>query len=84
MVLSGGPASGSVHPVSGAVVAVAASGKTKTAVVGATGTFDLTLPVGVYTVAGTDSAGQDNCADRRRVVVKASAVTTVLVVCPAR
>lgn len=84
MVLQGGPAPGLVHPTGGAVVAVAASGRTKTTVVGPTGSFALTLPAGVYTVAGTDSAGQENCADHRRVVVRASAVTTVVVVCPAR
>jgi hypothetical protein len=85
LVAKGGSSSpGSVHPVSGAVVAVASTGKTKTAVVGASGRFDLLVPVGSYTIVGTTDGGPDNCTSRSKLLVRSSAVTTAQVVCPAR
>ena len=82
MVASGGPAPGTVRPVAGAVVAVSAAGKTKTAVVGASGQFVLSVPVGTYTLVGTSGGSADNCASHGKSLVRASTVTTVQVVCP--
>jgi hypothetical protein len=85
MVMDGPAASGTTQPVSGAVVAVSSSGRTATAVVGASGTFHLVVPVGSYGVVGTRTGGlDDSCVSHGKVAVRATAITTVRVVCPAR
>jgi hypothetical protein len=84
LVQRGGPAPGSTHPVSGAVIATEiVSGHTKTAVIGTSGRFHLGVPDGTYTVSGTNATSTLACVAKKKVVIRTRTVATIEVICPA-